>query len=86
MAEKRNRQHGRFVKSSKKSITELAKAYKGKLSMTSSVMSRSSPGNDDDNDIASRKGSYQEVVQSLAVMSVLPRPGSPSKSPLNNQY
>ena len=32
LAEKRKRKHGRFVKSTKKSITELAKAYKGSLS------------------------------------------------------
>ena len=53
--------HGRFVKSSKKSITELAKAYKGR-SMASSMVSQE--------DQASRKSSFQELIVSMSRMKV----------------
>lgn len=61
LAEKRKRMHGRFVKSSKKSITELAKAYKGR-SMASSMVSQE--------DEASRKSSFQDMIVSMSRMKV----------------
>lgn len=61
LAEKRKRMHGRFVKSSKKSITELAKAYKGR-SMASSMVSQEEQ--------ASRKSSFQELIVSMSRMKV----------------
>ena len=72
MAVKRKRMHGRFVKSSKKSITELAKAYKCQ-SMTSSMMSQGSPMPDMDE--ISRKNSFHSVINSMARLSLNPNEG-----------
>lgn len=69
LAEKRKRMHGRFVKSSKKSITELAKAYKGQ-SMTSSLASQNSPILEMDE--ISRKNSFHSVINSMVKLSLNP--------------
>jgi hypothetical protein len=73
--------HGRFVKSSKKSITELAKAYKGQSMGSSMVSKGSSPGPDGDEGV-SRKSSFQDMIQSMAKLNINP-PDSPHKK-MNN--
>lgn len=74
LAERRKRQHGRFVKSSKKSITELAKAYKGAQSMTNSAVTIGSPMVTHEG-MQSRKSSFHDIAQSMAKMNIfVPRP------------